>query len=162
FTTPAGHNGVTFLASSGDSGAPAGWPAVSPNVVSVGGTTLRLDASNNRTTETGWAGSGGGYSSFYKVPAYQSTYAHNPHVQGTLGNTVLLNSRRGNPDVSYDADPNTGFAVFDSYPYQGAPLNWIAVGGTSASAPQWAALMALVAEGRGAAGSLDGVTQTLP
>jgi hypothetical protein len=163
FTTPAGHNGVTFLASSGDNGTPAGWPAVSPNVVSVGGTTLNLDASNNRNGEVAWRGSGGGYSSFYKEPAYESTYAASPYVQNTLGNTVLLNSRRGNPDVSYDADPNTGFAVYDSYPYQGAPLDWVDVGGTSASAPQWAGLIALVDQGRGAAlGSLDGLTQTLP
>jgi hypothetical protein len=163
FTTPAGHGGVTFLASSGDNGTPAGWPAISNNILAVGGTTLNLDASNNRTTETGWSGSGGGYSTFNSEPGYQSTYAKSSYVQNTLGNTVLLNSRRGNPDVSYDADPATGFAVYDSYPYNGAPLDWVDVGGTSASAPQWAALMALVAQSRGAAlGSLDGATQTLP
>jgi len=40
FTTPSGHQGVTFLASTGDNGAPGGYPAYSPNVVAVGGTTL--------------------------------------------------------------------------------------------------------------------------
>src|SRR5205085_7303624 len=53
-TTPSGHiggaglrGGVTFVSSSGDSGAPASWPAVSPNVIAVGGTTLRLDGKGN-------------------------------------------------------------------------------------------------------------------
>src|SRR5579864_1763397 len=45
FTTPAGHRGVTFLASTGDTGAPGGYPAFSPNVVAVGGTTLTVDSS---------------------------------------------------------------------------------------------------------------------
>ena len=43
FTTPSGHNGVTFLASTGDNGRPALYPAYSPNVVAVGGTTLNID-----------------------------------------------------------------------------------------------------------------------
>ncbi len=161
-TTPTGHAGITFLASSGDSGTPAGWPATSPNVVGVGGTTLTLDASNNRIAETGWMGSGGSYSSVYSEPTYQSTYAKSTYVQTTLGNKVLLNSPRGAPDVSYDSDPSTGVAVYDSYPYEGAPLDWVRVGGTSAAAPQWAGLIALVDQGRGALGSLDGPSQTLP
>src|SRR5262249_11156265 len=48
FSTPVGHIGVTFLASTGDSGAPGGFPAYSPRVVAVGGTFLTLDAGNNR------------------------------------------------------------------------------------------------------------------
>jgi hypothetical protein len=162
FTTPPGHAGVTFLAASGDNGAPPGWPAVSPNVVAVGGTSLALDGSDNRLSETGWNGSGGGLSGSYREPAYQAAYAQSAYVQGTLGNKVLLNSPRGNPDVAYDADPNTGFAVHDSFPYYGEFLGWIAVGGTSAGTPQWAALLALADQGLGAAGSLDGATQTLP
>jgi hypothetical protein len=162
FTTPSGHGGVTFLASSGDNGAPSGWPAISPNIVSVGGTSLNLDSSSNRIDETTWMGSGGGYSSYYSEPAYESTYAKSSYVQNTLGNTVLLSSPRGNPDVAYDADPNTGFATYDSYPYQGSPLDWVEVGGTSDAAPQWAGLIALADQGRGARGSLDGATQTLP
>jgi hypothetical protein len=141
---------------------PAGWPAVSPNVVAVGGTSLNLDTSNNRIDESAWMGSGGGYSVSYGEPAYESTYAQSSYVQNTLNNKVLLNSPRGNPDVAYDADPNTGFATYDSYPYQGAPLDWFEVGGTSDAAPQWAGLIALVGQGRGALGSLDGASQTLP
>jgi hypothetical protein len=162
FTTPAGHPGVTFLAASGDNGAPAGWPAVSPNVAAVGGTSLTLDGSDNPIAESGWGGSGGGTSSFYTEPGYQAAYAKSSYVQGTLGNTVLLGSPRGNPDVSFAADPNTGFAVYDSSPYFGSPLGWVAVGGTSAGTPQWAALIALADQGLGAAGSLDGATQVLP
>src|SRR5262249_5483144 len=56
FRTPAGHAGVTFLASSGDSGAPASYPSASPNVVSVGGTTLQVDAAGNNLGESGWSG----------------------------------------------------------------------------------------------------------
>jgi subtilase family serine protease len=62
------------------------------------------------------------------------------------------------PDVAYDADPVTGFAVYDSY-----NGGWQSVGGTSAGCPQWAALFAIVAQGRAYAGraSLDGPSETL-
>jgi hypothetical protein len=162
FTTPAGHAGVTFVASSGDNGAPGGYPAMSPNVLAIGGTTLALGGSDNRTSEVGWNGSGGGPSFYESEPGYQRTYAQSSYVRNTLGNTVLLNSPRGNPDVSYISDPNPGVAMYDTYPNQFGIFGWAAVGGTSVAAPQWAALMALVDQGRGAAGSLDGATQTLP
>src|SRR5262249_32957068 len=89
--------GVTFVASSGDSGElpsrpEVEWPAVSPYVVSVGGTSLLLDASNARASETAWSSSGGGLSSYYSIPGWQS---------GWMGYAA-----RGVPDVSYDADPN--------------------------------------------------------
>src|SRR5262249_2966483 len=66
FTTPAGHNGVTFVTASGDAGAWNGaeWPASSKNVVAVGGTSLRINTSGSNLGETAWYGSGGGYSSF--------------------------------------------------------------------------------------------------
>jgi len=162
FTTPAGHIGITFLAASGDSGAPSGFPAVSPNVVGVGGTSLTLNAADNITSETGWSGSGGGLSTGESQPSYQTTYAASPYVQNTLNNQVLLHSTRGTPDVAYEADPNPGFAVYDTFPGSQAPSGWFGVGGTSDAAPQWAALIALADQGRGAAGSLDGPSQTLP
>jgi subtilase family serine protease len=65
FVTPAGHQGVTFLASTGDGGAPGGYPAYSPNVVAVGGTTLSVSG-NNYVSESGWSGSGGGISTIEK------------------------------------------------------------------------------------------------
>jgi len=58
FATPSGHTGITFLAASGDSGAPGGYPAYSPDVVAVGGTSLTLSG-NNYGSEAGWSGSGG-------------------------------------------------------------------------------------------------------
>ena len=63
FTTPTGHPGVTFLASTGDSGAPGDFPAMSPNVVAVGGTTLTINSSTyGYISETGWSDGGGGQS----------------------------------------------------------------------------------------------------
>jgi subtilase family serine protease len=120
--------GITFLASSGDNGAGVIWPAVSPYVVSVGGTTLGLDGLGNVLSETAWSGSGGGVSKYLSRPPFQSGW------QGM--------SNRGVPDVSYNADPNSGLPVYISN-YNGAS-GWITVGGTSAGAPQWAAAVALI------------------
>ncbi len=64
---------IAYFASSGDSGAGTSWPSVSPNVVSVGGTTLTL-ANGVVSSETGWAGSGGGVSTYEAKPAYQSKF----------------------------------------------------------------------------------------
>lgn len=135
-TTPPGHigggglrGGVTFVSSSGDSGAPASWPAVSPNVLAIGGTTLTLDSKKNYAGETAWAGSGGGFSVFE--------------------NTVA-------PDVAYNADPRSGFAVYASTPTD-PNRGWQVIGGTSAGAPQWAAMIAIADQGRALkkAGSLS-------
>ena len=128
------HPGVAFVASSGDSGAPISWPASSPNVLAVGGTSLSLSGSAY-SSETAWSGSGGGPSAFEAQPAYQSGV-----VTGT--------SARANPDVAYNADPNTGYAIDDSFPYNGSNLGWLQIGGTSAGAPQWSALLAIADQGR--------------
>lgn len=152
FTTPDGHQGVTFIAAAGDSGVYSGvqWPASSPNVLAVGGTSLYVaDTSGTYYTETSWSGTSGGFSQVEYEPAYQAT-AQNTGV-------------RTSPDVAFDADPNTGVAVYDSVADQGL-VGWQVVGGTSAGAPQWAALVAIVDQGRTLAnkGTLDGVSQTLP
>jgi len=127
--------GVAFFASSGDSGHGVIWPAASPYVIGVGGTTLNVDSFGNVISETAWSGSGGGISAYEQEPIYQVNYGINS------------NGKRGVPDVSYDANPNTGFAVYDSFGYQGQK-GWFEVGGTSAGAPQWAALLAIVDSGR--------------
>jgi subtilase family serine protease len=168
FTTPAGHQGVTFLASSGDEGSyepppntttvAVNYPAASPNVIGVGGTTLTLTANNNYSGETAWGngtnsgtqgGSGGGISQYESEPAYQKS------VQNTGRRTV--------PDVAFDADPATGVAVYDSY-NNGSSTPWGQVGGTSLAAPCWGGLIAITNEGLAENGlpSLDGPTQTLP
>jgi len=132
--------GVTFTASAGDSGNGGEYPAASPYVISVGGTTLQVDTAG-KYIETAWSGSGGGISSYETQPLYQATYGmpNNP------------NSKRGIPDVAYDGDPNSGFPVYDSVKSQGQS-GWFQVGGTSAGAPQWAALFAIANSLRAGAG----------
>jgi subtilase family serine protease len=139
----AGHPGVTFVGASGDSGKPPIWPATSPNVLAVGGTNLKLTATNDWSSEKGWGngswsflfgGSGGGISKYEPKPAYQS-------------GVTQSSTKRTSPDVAYDADPATGVSVYDS-------MNggWLTVGGTSAGAPQWSALIAIADQGRLVAG----------
>ena len=151
FTTPANHGGVTFIASTGDSGAAAGaeYPSTSPNVVAVGGTTLNVDSAGNYLGESAWSGGGGGYSQVEGEPAYQTS------VQNTGVRTV--------PDVSLDADPNSGVYVYNTAPSTGQG-NWYSVGGTSLSAPLFAGIVAVADQGRMLSGktSLDGPSQTLP
>jgi hypothetical protein len=124
---------VTFLASAGDTGAPGSYPAYSPNVIAVGGTTLSVDSSGNYQGETGWSKSGGGFSTQEAEPAYQVS------VQNTGSRTI--------PDVSMEADPNPGVPVYDSYD-EGTSNPWITVGGTSLAAPMWGGLIAIANQGR--------------
>ncbi len=162
---PNAGTGVTFVASSGDDGGLYGpeYPASSPNVLSVGGTALTLNPNGTYKAETAWSfnaflyfyygdgGSNGGYSSLYTEPAYQKSD----------GFRALRNARTV-PDVAYVGDPLTGVGVFDGV--NGSLAAPIAVGGTSAGAPQWAALIAIANEVRAdlGKGSLDGPSQTLP
>ena len=131
-STYFGHAGVAFVAASGDSGAPAEWPSTSPDVLGVGGTSLTLNSGGGWGGETGWSGSTGGPSTYESQPSYQN------------GVVTQTTTKRATPDVAYDGDPNTGFAVYDSYGYSG----WLQVGGTSAGAPQWSAIIAIADEGR--------------
>ncbi len=140
--------GVTFVASTGDYGAAdPEYPAFSPNVVAVGGTSLTINSDGSYNSETGWGynssaaggfiGSGGGISLYEPEPAYQQG------VQST--------GYRTTPDVSLVADPATGAWIADSYSLD--PSNpFEIVGGTSLSAPAWAVLVALTDQGRAAAG----------
>ena len=117
FTTPVGHNGVTFVASSGDVHA-VEYPAASPNVLSVGGTTLRLNPDGSYGSETAWSSSGGGVSAYEPKPAYQNYVPY---------------GMRSTPDIAYNADPATGVWVYDS----SSGGTWFADGGTSAGAARW-------------------------
>jgi hypothetical protein len=133
FTSP--YN-ATFFAASGDNAQNVSWPAVSPNVVGVGGTTLTLNANGSVASETVWdsynyppEATGGGVSSYEVEPSYQVSYG----VQGS-------NGYRGVPDVSYAANPVYGNSLNYSVYVDGG---WTAVWGTSAGAPQWAAIRSL-------------------
>ena len=122
--------GAVFFASSGDSGAGVSWPAVSPSVVGVGGTALTLARDGSFVWESAWPLSGGGVSTYEKQPDYQKTYA-----------VPKANGMRAVPDVSYNADPASGYSVYRTI---GTSKNgWYTIGGTSAGAAQWAAIYAL-------------------
>ncbi len=121
--------GAKFFASTGDNGMGVSWPAVSANVMAVGGTTLSFNTNGTLYAETAWAGSGGGISLYVPMPTYQVAY-------GLTGTT------RHVPDISGNADPASGWAIYDSTSYYGQK-GWFNVGGTSASTPMWAAIHAL-------------------
>jgi len=127
-------SGVTFCASSGDSGHGVGYPAASPYVVGVGGTTLHLASGGVWSSETAWSGSGGGQSSVEGEPSYQASAQNS--------------GKRGIPDVAWVADPNTGVAVYSQYGFGG----WVVVGGTSVGSPSWAGLFAVINSSRHTAG----------
>ena len=148
FVTPAGHQGVTFLASTGDGPFGAGYPAYSPNVVAVGATSLDINTSGTYLAETAWPSSGGGISAYEAQPSYQSG-----KVNGTSS------TRRTAPDISMDSDPNTGVYVLDSY----YSANYLDVGNTTAT-PMMAGVIAIADQGRVLKGltTLDGPSQTLP
>jgi subtilase family serine protease len=156
-------NRVTVLGSSGDSGTAnvdkqgrvfpfptVNWPSSDPLITSAGGTWLQFgwtwnpssptDLSFLRTpgsrTEAVWnepyiqAATGGGRSVLFPTPGFQSSISQS-----------LLQGARGLPDLSWNAAVNGGVLVFTSFP--GARVGWHIIGGTSASSPQLAALIAL-------------------
>jgi subtilase family serine protease len=123
-------SGVSFFVSAGDAGLPAEYPSASQNVMSVGGTTLTFDSNGNLVSETGWSGGGGGCSLYETANPAQSSFSQYGQVNCA--------GKRATPDVSLDADPNSGVSVYDSTKYQGQSGWWV-VGGTSASSPMWAA-----------------------
>ncbi len=162
FLTPSGHQGITFLASTGDTGSPGEYPAFSPNVVAVGGTSLTLNGSGGYGSETVWETStsestGGGTSTQEPQPTYQEAVVPSSDSNG--------GENRAEPDVAFDADPNTGVAIVDSFD-NGTTDPWFdgTIGGTSFGTPAWAALIAIADQGRVAdgLGTLNGLTQTLP
>jgi subtilase family serine protease len=112
------HAGVAITASSGDSGYGVEFPATSPHVTAVGGTSLYRDSSTRGWSEVAWAGAGSGCSQLYSKPAWQ---------------TDPLCAMRMEADVSAIADPNTGVAVYA--PVSNTYSAWQVFGGTSVAAP---------------------------
>ncbi|NIF42729.1 peptidase S53 [Burkholderia sp. Tr-862] len=142
--------GQTFAVSSGDSGSVAygcsgtsvQYPATSPYVVAVGGTSLYTNGNGSYAGETAWDGSGGGISGIEPIPSWQSNV---PALKGRFF--------RGMPDIAFDADPYSGAQVV-----VGGQLEII--GGTSLSAPLFAATWARMLSG-GCAASLGFAAPTL-
>lgn len=124
------HPGIAVTVASGDNGYGSfGFPAASPYVITVGGTTLTVGAGNTYGGETAWSGAGSGCSLYVTAPAWQS------FLSACAG-------KRGTADVAADASPSTGAAVYDNVRYQGRS-GWFQVGGTSLSSPLIAAVYAL-------------------
>lgn len=145
--------GITVCVSTGDDGSEAqikdgrahvNFPATSPYVLAVGGTTLHAKTSASgasHITETVWndgpgSGTGGGVSDYTPVPAWQAKVAPPSINPGHFAGRAI-------PDVAADADPNTGYLVMSGGKLQ-------VVGGTSASAPLWASLIARINAAQGA------------
>jgi len=129
------HPGIAVTASSGDNGyGLSGYPAASPYVVSVGGTTLSVGSGNTYAGETAWSGAGSGCSSYVSAPVWQ-TADPNWALTG-------CGAKRAVADVAADANPSTGAAIYDSVRYQGRS-GWFQVGGTSLSSPLIAGVYAL-------------------
>lgn len=123
------------------------YPASSPHVIAVGGTSLSQDG-NEIMVETGWSNTGGGCSAYSMATSAQ--------LNSPTFSQSNCGSSRGVPDVSLLADPNPGVAVYDSYGFVSYSLNslltfqdcaqtscWRVYGGTSLAAPVWAARAAV-------------------
>jgi subtilase family serine protease len=120
------HPGIAITASSGDSGFGAQYPAASPYVTAVGGTTLTKSGSS--FSETAWSGAGSGCSAYEAQQSWQNI----PNITNFCGKRAIA-------DVSADADPNTGVDAYDTY---GEP-GWLVFGGTSVASPIIASVYAL-------------------
>jgi kumamolisin len=142
--------GVTVCVAAGDNGSADGqtdgaahvdFPASSPYALACGGTSLRLNTDGTAQSEEVWndgpgsGATGGGVSDVYPVPTWQT-------VCGVPNRAGATTRGRGVPDVSADADPATGYHIF----VDGKP---VVVGGTSAVAPLWAALVCRLAQALG-------------
>ncbi len=136
------------------------WPASDPLVTAVGGTYLCTNpvtggmtadhnfppstCSGSAPREIGWVDSGGGFSHLFSRPSYQDTLP--------TGSTAIPVGQRGVPDVGLQASSKTGVLIYSSEPGIGSsgtcPAGsscdgWFVIGGTSASAPQWAGIVAI-------------------
>jgi hypothetical protein len=130
FDASYNHPGIPITVSSGDGAYGSQYPASSPKVTAVGGTSLLRDTSSRGWSESAWNAAGSGCSAYESKPSWQT-------------DTTGCPSNRTVADVSAVADPATGVNVYDSFPDQGDTAGWMVAGGTSASAPIVAAFDAL-------------------
>jgi DNA segregation ATPase FtsK/SpoIIIE-like protein len=147
------HPGTVITAAAGDDGyldwgleeaserGYADYPASSPHVIAVGGTRLTFTAGGAWKDETVWNGDGaggGGCSTVLEAPAWQQSLSD--------WSAVGCGSHRAVADVSADADPYTGVAVYDSTPVREGEVEyrgWVPIGGTSVASPIIASTFAL-------------------
>jgi hypothetical protein len=141
--------GVSFFAASGDSGLVPYYPSASPNVVSVGGTTLE-GLGTGFVTESAWSGGGGGCSQYGTATAAQSSFGEYGQAgcqqeaktttsgKGRYKTTTTTagTARRATPDVALNANPMSGVSVY--FTADAADAGWHKLGGTSASSPMFA------------------------
>jgi hypothetical protein len=135
--------GVAITAAGGDSGYGTQYPAASPYVTAVGGTRL-IGSAGGTWTQTAWSMVGSGCSALEPKPSWQTVDDRSP--DGCLNRTEN--------DVSADADPSTGVALYDSEPFGsvGGSPGWTVAGGTSVSTPIIAATYALAGIAAGGPG----------
>jgi hypothetical protein len=163
------HPGVVVTAASGDCGylgrrafveacsLGVNYPASSPHVVSVGGTSLTMTGEGGQAwgSESVWGGSGGGCSENFPAQAWQREVGD----WSSVGCGTGSESKRAANDVAADADPYTGVAVYDSVPYlapgewprNGSAPGWTPIGGTSVASPIIASMFALAGGSHGVA-----------
>jgi subtilase family serine protease len=128
---------IAFFAAAGDSGNNNGnqlYPAASPYVTAVGGTTIHvLGMPTSSSNETAWSLTGGGKSNYESMPTIQSSYFSAQNLSTEIANN---SNHRAIPDIAYNADPTLSPVA--------VVINnaWFAIGGTSEGAPQWAAIAA--------------------
>ena len=132
---------ITYFASAGDSGAEVLYPSASPWVVSAGGTTVNRDVNENFLSESCWSDSGGG-------PSAVEAWSNPPNISAGMGPWANYQYQlfgappynapaRSTPDISFNADPNSGVWVYDTD--EGGA--WYVVGGTSVSSPALAGIV---------------------
>jgi subtilase family serine protease len=125
------HQKIAVTVSAGDSGFGIACPANQNTVVAVGGTNLQLNGDNTYKSESVWNGTGSGCSTVIAAQSWQTSASN--------WSAIGCGTKRGMNDVSADADPNTGAAIYDNYGQGG----WLVVGGTSLSSPLIAAVYGL-------------------
>jgi subtilase family serine protease len=122
-----GANVVVFAAAGDTPGVSQ--PAVLPNVISVGGTSILRTPAGLLQEQVAWSDGGGGISAYVPIPSYQNAVS------------TIAGSHRASPDIAMDANPSSGVWVYDTIAYNGTVLDWIVIGGTSAASPAAAALV---------------------
>ena len=133
--------GMTYVAATGDNGYGVSWPAVAPNVLAAGGTTLNYKSAGTRSEVT-WSGTGGGVSAFVPMPAYQQSLTMPGQPTTKPPGATTIPKYRGVADLAFNADPYTGQYVAITPPGS-ASTYWYSFGGTSMSTPQLAGIVAI-------------------